>query len=734
MRSSILLLCAMPMAAADYYISASGSSSNSGTLASPWTMECVVNTENCTGLNIQPGDVYWIRGGTYTGRYVWATMNGNSSNRITFRAYPGERPIFDYQSTTPVITYGMELLSTTSYIDLIGLWPTHTGTDRTVSSATSVMRPGGVANRGDNNRIIYFTLDNTGRGLDSWVQNGAFGNSLYAMSLIAGNGHQAETTGLTHSHYAQNAGDYITFHGIVALWPYSACMQFYGTASSIVRRGIFDSGLCVWPGYPQDPDADNQGYDFASIGGNAGATDVTISNYTFWSNQGIPQSVRASFEAGSSGLTIQNSLIAGLYSLQLEAVVPGFTSTNNKYYGQLRRAALGETKTVTGGFQGSPAKFYFSEAAVALAYSADHPNNSFRATISGATGSWTGINATWDVVPTARVDSGRDVTSVTKGSPTLLGLNNSNAGWNNGELISLSGFTGDFTPLNGLHRVVTGTSNTVTIAVDSTAYSGTYSSGASGNDFSEFTLKAVGTGTPFDCPACGNLTGTVQMQYALAPDPSDTQSNSFPTTGQDIKYAKHAALPNVARAYVLTWAAATTTVTLDCAQLGFENGVPLEIVDLFNYRSTSPWVAEATCSSGQIANITLPTTGDPHSAPYDDNLYDATFDVQTTPVPHPPKQMAAFEVRRRQTYRSATSINFRGITSGATTLVQSGYRLSDGSYSWGELPSSVVACTSGSLCTASIPQSIGDAYYRLIHRNSGGSTILTTNALKARAN
>jgi hypothetical protein len=66
--------------------------------------------------------------------------------------------------------------------------------------------------------------------------------------------------------------------------------------------------------------------------------------------------------------------------------------------------------------------------------------------------------------------------------------------------------------------------------------------------------------------------------------------------------------------------------------------------------------------------------------------------------------------------------------------VQSGYRLSDGSYSWGELPSSVVACTSGSLCTASIPQSIGDAYYRLIHRNSGGSTILTTNALKARAN
>jgi hypothetical protein len=727
----ILLTLGQVLMGADYYVSTTGNAANAGTKASPWTWECACD-DSCN-TNLAPGDTVWVRAGTYTTRCEVGNVDGDTNNRITFRAYPGERVIHDYQSVTPVITYGIELLNTSSFIDFRDIWTINSDTDRTVSSGTSVMRPGGVANRGNTNRFINMVLDNTGRGMDSWVQNGAFGRSDFIMSLIAGNGHQAETTGLTHSHYAQNSGDYITFYGIVALWPYSACMQFYGTASATVRRGIFDSGLCVWPGYPQDPDADNQGYDFASIGGNAGATDVVIRNYTFWSNQGIPQSVRASYEAGAVLLTIEDSLIAGLYSLQLEAVVPGFTTSGNKYYGQLRRAALGETKTVTGGFQGSPAKFYLADTAVALAYSSAHPNETFRATFSGATGSWTALNTSFDVVPTARVDAARNITSVTKGNPTLLGLNSSDAGWNNGELISLTGFTGDFAPLNGLKTVITGTSTTVTVGVDSTAYSGTYSSGASGNDFSEFTLKAVGTGTPFDCPACGNLTGTVQMQYALAPDASDTQNNNFPTTGQDIKYAKHELLPNVSRVYVNTWAAGTTDVDIDCTQTNIEDDVPIEIVDLFNYRDTTPW-SSGMCAAGAISNVTLPNTGDPHSAPYDDNLLDGVLGVQTTPVPHPPKQMAAFELRRQWNSNvSETTVGVPAKVGTTSATVRSGYKNRDGTYTFGEFPTVVVTCSASPNCTASFPQPLGPVYY-WIEYNTGATFRTAESPAKAVAN
>jgi hypothetical protein len=75
-----------------YYVSATGSSGNSGTLASPWDLASVLNGTHTS--TIQPGDIVWLRGGTYTGNFT-STLAGSSVSAIIVRAYQHERVTID---------------------------------------------------------------------------------------------------------------------------------------------------------------------------------------------------------------------------------------------------------------------------------------------------------------------------------------------------------------------------------------------------------------------------------------------------------------------------------------------------------------------------------------------------------------------------------------------------------------------------------------------------------------
>ncbi len=69
--------------AADYYVSASGNDSNSGTLASPYqTIQKAANVAVA-------GDTVFIRAGTYR-ETVTPSQSGTAGNPITFTAYNGE--------------------------------------------------------------------------------------------------------------------------------------------------------------------------------------------------------------------------------------------------------------------------------------------------------------------------------------------------------------------------------------------------------------------------------------------------------------------------------------------------------------------------------------------------------------------------------------------------------------------------------------------------------------------
>jgi hypothetical protein len=83
--SYFLLFLATPLLAATYYVSPTGSDSNSGTSTnSPWLWQA--------SHTLQPGDTVYFLGGTYTNDLGFDGM-GLTNMPITYQAYPGEEPV-----------------------------------------------------------------------------------------------------------------------------------------------------------------------------------------------------------------------------------------------------------------------------------------------------------------------------------------------------------------------------------------------------------------------------------------------------------------------------------------------------------------------------------------------------------------------------------------------------------------------------------------------------------------
>lgn len=89
---SFLLLSPATLHATTYYISTTGSDSNSGTLASPF------RTINQAQIPATAGDTIYVRGGIYNERFIlWE--DGTSTARLTIAAYPGEHVVIDGTGT-----------------------------------------------------------------------------------------------------------------------------------------------------------------------------------------------------------------------------------------------------------------------------------------------------------------------------------------------------------------------------------------------------------------------------------------------------------------------------------------------------------------------------------------------------------------------------------------------------------------------------------------------------------
>lgn len=87
-----------------------------------------------------PGDLIYVRGGTYTATQTWNTKSGAAGNYIRIWAYPGESPIFDFAATTfAVLTNGIAI-SGANYIWLKGLRVTNMNqpTDKSLTTGITI--------------------------------------------------------------------------------------------------------------------------------------------------------------------------------------------------------------------------------------------------------------------------------------------------------------------------------------------------------------------------------------------------------------------------------------------------------------------------------------------------------------------------------------------------------------------------------------------------------------------
>lgn len=113
-------------------MSVAGSATGAGTLIDPWTFRVAIENGGYPTNTLVHGDTVWLRGGTYTGQFL-CQLSGADGSPITFRGYPGERPIIDgnYNPAETGNTFAtIRVMGTTGYIWCRDLEFTNSQTDR----------------------------------------------------------------------------------------------------------------------------------------------------------------------------------------------------------------------------------------------------------------------------------------------------------------------------------------------------------------------------------------------------------------------------------------------------------------------------------------------------------------------------------------------------------------------------------------------------------------------------
>lgn len=90
--------------ASAYYVATDGADTNSGTSNSPFATITRAQTAAASG------DTVYLRGGTYfldnshltATNNPWAIVNNVTKSRVSYMAFPGERPVFDFSGVQPI--------------------------------------------------------------------------------------------------------------------------------------------------------------------------------------------------------------------------------------------------------------------------------------------------------------------------------------------------------------------------------------------------------------------------------------------------------------------------------------------------------------------------------------------------------------------------------------------------------------------------------------------------------
>lgn len=181
------------MQANDIYVSPYGTPSGPGSLGHPYNLATALS-----GKVGQPGDTFWLAGGTYMGGHIDTTIQGAPGQPITFRPEPGEHARVDgsltfWNSTGHIILRDLEFFSSdTNRVSA----ETNAG-----FNPTDITNITGIASFSPNMSFLNLIVhDETGEGfyIAQWASN----NLIYGCAIY-NNGWRSPDNAEGHGIYAQ---------------------------------------------------------------------------------------------------------------------------------------------------------------------------------------------------------------------------------------------------------------------------------------------------------------------------------------------------------------------------------------------------------------------------------------------------------------------------------------------------------------------------------------------------
>jgi hypothetical protein len=173
-----------------YYAAPNGSGSGDGSISRPWDLQTALNQPP----SVRPGDIVWLRGGTYFGTFT-SRLTGTATTPIIVRQYPGERAVIDKASMD---TADNILTVNGAYAWYWGFEITNSNPQRVEpQGCCDTNRGNGVIPQGPNLKFINLVIHDTAQGVGFW---NSVDSEVYGC-LIYNNGWQTSAGGYGHAIY-----------------------------------------------------------------------------------------------------------------------------------------------------------------------------------------------------------------------------------------------------------------------------------------------------------------------------------------------------------------------------------------------------------------------------------------------------------------------------------------------------------------------------------------------------
>ena len=231
-----------------HFVGAEGKAGNPGTKEAPWDLPSALAGR----AEVKPGDVVWVRGGTYRGKQE-LKLTGRDGAPIHVRAYPGERAtlmdgtLFVEVPASHVWIWDLEIATSTPPEQrVIREAGSHPRLPANFADGISIRHTNSAAVMKDV-KLIDLVIRDTSQGISFWID--AVDSEIHGC-LIYDNGWKAPDRGHGHCIYTQNRDGIKTISGNILSAKYDGAytLHAYGSDNAYVDNYVAEDNIAYETG------------------------------------------------------------------------------------------------------------------------------------------------------------------------------------------------------------------------------------------------------------------------------------------------------------------------------------------------------------------------------------------------------------------------------------------------------------------------------------------------------